>query len=51
MFVDIQHPGEPPEIFTANLANVLTDWPDGGGARPRSSTLVITKDDGGEIGT
>lgn len=51
MFVDIQHPGEPPEIFTNNLANVTTDWPDGGGARPRSSTMVITKDDGGRIGT
>ncbi|MFN6122305.1 MAG: PhoX family protein [Actinomycetes bacterium] len=51
MFVDIQHPGEPPEIFTHSLANVLTDWPDGGGARPRSATLVITKDDGGVIGT
>ena len=51
MFVDIQHPGEPPEIFTTNLANVLTHWPDGGDARPRSATLVITKDDGGVIGT
>jgi secreted PhoX family phosphatase len=51
MFVDIQHPGEPPEIFTNNLANVLGHWPDGGSARPRSATLVITKDDGGEIGT
>lgn len=51
MFLDIQHPGEPPEIFTNNLANVLTNWPDFNGARPRSATLVITKDDGGVIGT
>jgi hypothetical protein len=51
MFVDIQHPGEPPEIFTLNLNNLLTRWPDFGNARPRSATLVITKDDGGEIGT
>jgi secreted PhoX family phosphatase len=34
MFVDIQHPGEPREIFTTNLANVLSDWPDGDGRRP-----------------
>jgi uncharacterized protein len=51
MFVDIQHPGEPAEIFTNNVANVLTNWPDFNGARPRSATLVITKDDGGIIGT
>jgi hypothetical protein len=51
MFVDIQHPGEPPEIFTNNLANLLTRWPDFGDSRPRSATLVITKDDGGVIGT
>jgi hypothetical protein len=51
MFVDIQHPGEPPEVFTLNLNNLLTRWPDFGNARPRSATLVITKDDGGVIGT
>jgi hypothetical protein len=26
-------------------------WPDGGDARPRSATIVITKDDGGVVGT
>ena len=51
MFVDIQHPGEPNSIFTARLADVLCHWPDGGESRPRSATLVITKDDGGVIGT
>lgn len=51
MFVDIQHPGEPPTIFTNQLADVLCNWPDGGDSRPRSATLVITKDDGGVIGT
>lgn len=51
MFVDIQHPGEPPEIFTNSYANLLTRWPDFGENRPRSATLVITKDDGGVIGT
>jgi uncharacterized protein len=51
MFVDIQHPGEPPEVFTNRFANLQTRWPDGGDNRPRSATLVITKDDGGVIGT
>lgn len=36
MFVNVQHPGN--------------DWPDGGGARPRPSTVVITREDGGVIG-
>jgi secreted PhoX family phosphatase len=58
MFVGIQHPGEDwSGNFTANSA-----WPDNGAngpttfkgsvpAKPRSSVLVITKDDGGVIGT
>jgi len=25
-------------------------WPDGGNARPRSATVVITRDDGGIVG-
>ena len=40
-FVNIQHPGE----------DGSTGWPDGGATRGRSSTVVITKDDGGVIGT
>lgn len=51
MFLDIQHPGEPVTVFTNDLSEVGTHWPDGGDARPRSATLVITKDDGGVIGT
>ena len=51
MFVDIQHPGEPVTIFTANLDDVSCHWPDGGTSRPRSATLVVTKNDGGIIGT
>lgn len=51
MFVDIQHPGEPSGIFTTDINQVQTRWPDFGDARPRSATLVVTKDDGGRIGT
>jgi secreted PhoX family phosphatase len=53
MFVGIQHPGEAP-----SGANDPADpkrhssWPDGdAGGRPRSAVIVITKDDGGEIGS
>ncbi|MDX1677803.1 PhoX family phosphatase [Arsukibacterium sp.] len=46
LFVNIQHPGDrsAPDNFTSN-------WPDGGSSRPRSATVVITKDDGGVIGS
>lgn len=46
MFVNVQHPGE------GSAPNQLTShWPDGAGARPRSATVVISRDDGGVIGT
>jgi secreted PhoX family phosphatase len=57
MFVGIQHPGEDwaPAGYTKN-----STWPDSGAngptsqavvTKPRSSVVVITKDDGGVIGT
>jgi secreted PhoX family phosphatase len=53
MFINIQHPGEPIGINqddnTADNVTRFSTWPDGG--RPRSATVVITKDDGGIIGT
>ena len=43
MFVNIQHPGDD---------NGTSTWPTGTpGARPRPATVVITRDDGGVIGT
>lgn len=60
MFVNIQHPGE--VVTGVDLANPSTfqsHWPlnsdptvdaSSGTARPRSSTIVITKNDGGIIG-
>ena len=59
LFVNIQHPGE----NTRAGAVFESNWPGNGGgvsvaygpggatARPRSATIVITKDDGGLIGT
>jgi len=57
MFVGIQHPGEDwaPGAFTSR-----STWPDSGAngsttqatlTKPRSSVVVITKNDGGVIGT
>jgi secreted PhoX family phosphatase len=53
MFVGIQHPGEPP-TGNNDPANPkqYSSWPDGAaGGRPRSALLVVTKDDGGVIGS
>lgn len=49
LFVNIQHPGEDtaPNFTTSTFGSY---WPDGGTARPRSATIVITKNDGGVIG-
>ena len=59
LFVNIQHPGE--TISKANVptpANYVSHWPGNAGygagganARPRSATIVITKNDGGVVGT
>ncbi len=53
LFVNVQHPGEPLDdlVFSNDPAapTRYSTWPHGG--RPRSGTVVITKDDGGLIGT
>ena len=52
MFVNIQHPGD---RGTPQNPTVSSNWPHtqgyGPSGRPRSATVVITKDDGGIIGT
>lgn len=56
LFVNIQHPGE--TTASSNVgdpARYTSQWPSnagyGAGKRPRSATIVITKNDGGRIGT
>ena len=44
VFINIQHPGE-----NGSAATPSSNWPQGSGARPRSATVVITKDDGGVV--
>lgn len=58
LFVNVQHPGE--RTTAANIgipANYLSRWPGNAGygagganARPRSATIVITRDNGGIVG-
>lgn len=50
LFVNIQHPGEDTVPTFSNPSSFGSHWPDGGNARPRSATVVITKVDGGTIG-
>lgn len=56
MFVNIQHPGEnTAHDNIGDPAKYTSQWPSnagyGAGKRPRSATIVITKDDGGRIGS
>ena len=59
MFVGIQHPGETPDLPSSTDPRndpadpkAFSSWPDGvSGGRPRSACILITKDDGGEIGS
>lgn len=50
LFVNIQHPGESTAPNFGDPTSFGSHWPDGGNARPRSATIVITKNDGGQIG-
>jgi len=59
LFVNIQHPGETTKAADiADPAKYTSHWPGNAGygaggasARPRSATIVITKNDGGLIGS
>ncbi|MBB3897203.1 PhoX family protein [Roseococcus suduntuyensis] len=51
MFVNVQHPGATTTAADFAAGRVNSAWPDGEGRLPRSATIVITKNDGGVIGT
>jgi secreted PhoX family phosphatase len=59
MWVNIQHPGEMLDVLqrrginkSPQNPNAASNWPDHHpNGRPRSATVLITKDDGGVIGT
>ncbi|WP_372422998.1 PhoX family protein [Salinarimonas chemoclinalis] len=50
MFVNVQHPGATTTEEDFAAGTLVSRWPDGGAAVPRSATLVITREDGGVIG-
>ena len=55
MFINIQHPGEGTAVAgIADPTRYSSQWPSiegyGAGKRPRSATVVITKNDGGMVG-
>jgi secreted PhoX family phosphatase len=50
MFINVQHPGATTTADDFAAGKLVSRWPDGEGI-PRSATVVITKDDGGPIGT
>lgn len=55
LFINIQHPGEGTKMAdVADPSKYTSKWPSsagyGAGSRPRSATIVITKNDGGRIG-
>lgn len=53
LFINIQHPGEGGDDITdPSNPRAISNWPDSrSDGRPRSSTVVITKSNGGIIGT
>ncbi len=56
LFINIQHPGEgTKQADIADPSKYTSQWPSnagyGTGKRPRSATIVITKNDGGRVGT
>ncbi|WP_410497471.1 PhoX family protein [Chitinibacter sp. S2-10] len=56
IFINIQHPGEGTKMADiADPAKYTSQWPSnagyGAGQRPRSATIVITREDGGRIGS
>ncbi len=56
LFVNVQHPGDgTPVADLGDPAKYTSQWPSnagyGDGQRPRSATVMITRDDGGLIGT
>ena len=59
MFINVQHPGDnTPAASLADASKFTSHWPGNAGygaggasARPRSATVMITKDDGGRIGS
>ena len=51
MFINVQHPGATTSAEDFASGKFTSNWPDGSGRIPRSATVVITREDGGVIGS
>ena len=51
MFINVQHPGAHGSAEQFAAGDMGSSFPDGAGTIPRSATIVITREDGGIIGT
>lgn len=52
LFVNVRHPGSTTAYADiGDPSRYRSHWPDGGDARPRSATLVVSRADGGVIGS
>ena len=51
MFINQQHPGATTSAADFAAGRINSRWPHGGAGVPLSATVVITKNDGGIIGT
>ncbi len=51
MFINVQHPGASTSAEDFAAGKLDSHWPGGGKSIPRSATVVITREDGGKIGT
>ncbi len=51
IFVNVQHPGATTAPKDWAAGKLVSHWPDGGSAIPRSATLVIFREDGGVVGS
>jgi secreted PhoX family phosphatase len=51
LFVNVQHPGATTAPKDWAAGKLASHWPDGGSAIPRSATLVISREDGGVVGS
>ena len=51
MFINVQHPGATTTADEFAAGTLKSHWPDGGDVWPRSATVVISREDGGAVGS
>ncbi len=51
MFINVQHPGATTTAEDFAQGGLVSHWPHDGALYPRSATVVISREDGGVIGS